>query len=153
MVVKGESNHKGNEPLQLKQQSSSPGRTFGKGITLCPVCASEEQTAIRNIFDDRYGCPDMFTLASCNSCGHLMTSPALAEEELGQLYSSYYPRKHIHTADLLDMASTVAGPWARLLRWWWGTNNQGQYRASPGEVVLDVGCGSGLSLLEAKERL
>lgn len=79
-----------------------------------------------------------------------MTSPALAEEELGGLYSTYYPRKHVKTTDLLASASEVAGPWARLKRWWGGTSNQGQYTVSTGQVMLDVGCGSGLSLLEAQ---
>jgi len=141
--------HQGNEALQPAHSTTS-SRTFGKGVTLCPVCASTEHTSIRSVFDDRYGCPDMFSLVSCNVCGHLMTSPALVEEELGGLYSTYYPRKHVNTADLVASAFEVAGPWARLQRWWGGTNNQGQYTVSPGQVMLDVGCGSGLSLLEAQ---
>lgn len=132
------------------EHSTTSSRTFGKGATLCPVCASTEHTSIRPVFDDRYGCPDMFSLVRCNVCGHLMTSPALAEEELGGLYSTYYPRKHVNTADLVASASEVACPWARLQRWWGGTNNQGQYTVSPGQTMLDVGCGSGLSLLEAQ---
>lgn len=79
-----------------------------------------------------------------------MTSPTLREDELGSLYSTYYPRKHVVTADLIATAKSVAGPWARLSRWWEGTNNQGQYTVSRDQVMLDVGCGSGLSLLEAQ---
>ncbi len=79
-----------------------------------------------------------------------MTSPALVEDELGSLYSTYYPRKHVVTADLVAAVKGVAGSWARLQRWWGGTNNQGQYTVSRGQVMLDVGCGSGLSLLEAQ---
>ncbi len=125
-------------------------RAFGQNAAVCPVCGSTEHTSIRPVFDDRYGCPDMFSLVRCNVCGHLMTSPALAEEELGGLYSTYYPRKHVNTAELVAAASEVAGSWARLRRWWNGTNNQGQYTVSPGWVMLDIGCGSGLSLLEAQ---
>lgn len=130
--------------------STTTGRTYGRGSTVCPVCAGTVHTSIRPVFDDRYGCPDMFSLVRCDVCGHLMTSPALAEEELASLYSTYYPRKHVNTADLVATASDVAGPWARLQRWWGGTNNQGQYTVSLGQVMLDVGCGSGLSLLEAQ---
>lgn len=79
-----------------------------------------------------------------------MTSPALMDDELGGLYSTYYPRKHVVTADLVAVAKEVADPWAWLHRWWCGTNNQGQYTVSSGQVMLDVGCGSGLSLLEAQ---
>lgn len=80
-----------------------------------------------------------------------MTSPALKEDELGSLYSTYYPRKHVVTADLVAVAKEVPGLSARLYRWWGGTNNQGQYMVSRGQVMLDVGCGSGLSLLEAEQ--
>lgn len=132
------------------QHTTTINRSFGHGIASCPVCASAEHTSIRPVFDDRYGCPDMFSLVRCNVCGHLMTSPALTEEELAGLYSTYYPRRHVNTHDLLASASEVTGLWARVRRWWGGTNNQGQYTVSSGQIMLDVGCGSGLSLLEAK---
>ena len=38
---------------------------------------------------------------------------------------------------------------SRVRRWWSGTDNQGQYFVMPGQILLDIGCGSGLSLLEA----
>jgi SAM-dependent methyltransferase len=79
-----------------------------------------------------------------------MTSPSLLEEELPALYSMYYPRKDVDTRELLKTASRVAGVAARLRRWWEGTNCQGQYSVRPGQSMLDVGCGTGLSLLEAR---
>ena len=124
---------------------------YKKCDLICPVCNSKEQIPTSNIFDDRYGCPEMFNLMCCVNCGHMMTSPAVQEEQLGALYSTYYPRKHVVTSDLLHTASTAALRSTKLKRWWSGTNNQGQYRVSCGQVMLDVGCGSGLSLLEAKE--
>lgn len=132
------------------EKTTNVNRTFGKGLTCCPVCTGTETTSIRPAFDDRYGCPDLFSLVRCNACGHIMTSPALKEDELGSLYSTYYPRKQVVTADLVAAAKEVPGLWARLYRWWGGTNNQGQYTVSRGQVMLDVGCGSGLSLLEAQ---
>jgi 2-polyprenyl-3-methyl-5-hydroxy-6-metoxy-1,4-benzoquinol methylase len=100
------------------------------------------------VFDDRYGCPDLFELVRCKACGHVMTSPSLAEEELASLYSTYYPRKQTDTAELAAAASKVGGAAARLQRWLAGTDNQGQYSVRPGQIMLDVGCGNGLSLLE-----
>ncbi len=133
------------------EKNTKLNRTFGKGLTCCAVCNSIEATTVRPVFDDRYGCPDTFSLVRCNACGHIMTSPALQEDELGRLYSTYYPRKNVVTADLVAVAKEVTEPWARLFRWWGGVNNQGQYTVSRGQVMLDVGCGSGLSLLEAQE--
>lgn len=133
------------------EQATNFNRTFGKGLSCCPVCTGTETTSIRPVFDDRYGCPDIFSLVRCNTCGHVMTSPSLQENELGGLYSTFYPRKHVVTTDLVASAAGVADSWARLHRWWGGTNNQGQYMVSRGQVMLDVGCGSGLSILEAQK--
>jgi SAM-dependent methyltransferase len=99
--------------------------------------------------DDRYGCPDSFALVRCKGCGHTMTSPSLTEAELPALYSRYYPRKQTDTSALLNDAAMVGSTRARLSRWLSGSDNQGQYRVRPGQFMLDVGCGSGLSLLEA----
>ena len=79
-----------------------------------------------------------------------MTSPTLEERELAQLYSTYYPRKSVNTVDLVSSAKRSVGLVARVNRWWSGTDNQGQYSVSSGQSILDVGCGSGLSLLEAQ---
>jgi SAM-dependent methyltransferase len=66
------------------------------------------------------------------------------------LYGTYYPRKNISPGDVVCEAAKVQHLFSGLIRWWDGTNNQGQYCARAGEVLLDVGCGSGTSLLEAK---
>lgn len=116
----------------------------------CPVCLGKSNTRIREIFDDRYGQPDIFNLVRCTQCGHLMTAPRLDESQLGDLYGTYYPRKHININDLKNEAALSIRPMARWRRWWSGTDNQGQYTVRPGELMLDIGCGSGLSLLEAK---
>jgi SAM-dependent methyltransferase len=79
-----------------------------------------------------------------------MTSRRLRESDLGALYSTYYPRKQVNVEGLKREAAHSVRPWARLLRWWAGTDNQGQYAVRPGELMLDIGCGSGLSLLEAR---
>jgi 2-polyprenyl-3-methyl-5-hydroxy-6-metoxy-1,4-benzoquinol methylase len=115
----------------------------------CPVCGWQRVTSIRPAFDDRYGQPDHFTLVRCDQCGHCMTSPRLGESDLGRLYSTYYPRKHVNVEDLRREAKRSVTRFAPLRRWWLGTDNQGQYAVRPGEVMLDIGCGSGLSLLEA----
>lgn len=116
----------------------------------CPVCDGHHTSECRPIFDDRYGQPDPFSLVRCVQCGHQMTSPRLAEADLGDLYSAYYPRKHVDVGAIRQEAARVSEPFAKLRRWWTGTDNQGQYLVRSGELMLDIGCGSGLSLLEAK---
>jgi len=119
-------------------------------IPACPVCGGQKATASRTAFDDRYGQPDLFTLVRCDQCGHCMTSPRLGESDLGTLYGTYYPRKHVNVEDLRREARRAVTRLAPLRRWWMGTDNQGQYSVRPGELMLDIGCGSGLSLLEAQ---
>lgn len=116
----------------------------------CPVCTEIGAAVLRRAYDDRYGQPDLFNLVRCTHCGHVMTSPRLRESDLGGLYSTYYPRKYVNVEDLKREAMRSVAPWARLRRWWAGTDNQGQYAVRPGELMLDIGCGSGLSLLEAR---
>lgn len=116
----------------------------------CPVCEGTAFFPGAEIFDDRYGEPNRYQLARCAGCGHVATAPRLRESDLPGLYGKYYPRKSISADDVALEAGKAKRAFAGLVRWWNGTDNQGQYSVRPGEVMLDVGCGSGTSLLEAK---
>lgn len=118
---------------------------------LCPVCSGRDFSEVSSVFDDRYGNPEQFVLVRCLQCDHLMTSPQLRESDLPALYGTYYPRKSISSASVAKQAIGVASWWSRLLRWLAGTDNQGQYGVRAGERMLDIGSGSGLSLLEAQK--
>ena len=116
----------------------------------CPVCSNSDSSMLRHAYDDRYGQPDNFSLVACINCGHIMTAPRLCDSDLAGLYSTYYPRKKINVMDLKFEANRSTISFARLRRWWSGTDNQGQYAVKPRELMLDIGCGSCLSLLEAR---
>lgn len=115
----------------------------------CPVCEGTEFTSNAKIFDDRYGEPNSYELIQCRTCAHLSTAPRLREIDLPSLYSTYYPRKNASVFNIQNEAKKILHPYAALLRWWNGIDNQGQYLVRPGEHMLDIGCGSGTSLLEA----
>jgi 2-polyprenyl-3-methyl-5-hydroxy-6-metoxy-1,4-benzoquinol methylase len=116
----------------------------------CPVCESATFLPRTEIFDDRYGEPNRYQLASCAACGHVATAPRLRESDLPGLYGTYYSRKKISADYVAHEAAKAKRGFAGLVRWWSGTDNQGQYSVRAGETMLDVGCGSGTSLLEAK---
>jgi SAM-dependent methyltransferase len=109
------------------------------------------KTFIDRISDDRYGCPGIYSVEECVSCGHMTTTPPLTEADLPGLYSTYYPRREVDFTSLEHEAGLVKKPMARFRRWLAGTDNQGHYMARPGEKVLDIGCGSCLSLLEMRQ--
>ena len=117
----------------------------------CLVCGGHEISLWREVFDDRYGHPDLFKLMRCQDCGHLMTMPMPDEDELANLYGTYYPRKNITSAQITTQAEKVGVAFSKIRRWWMGDDNHGQYHMQSGERMLDIGCGSGLSLLEAKQ--
>jgi SAM-dependent methyltransferase len=116
----------------------------------CPVCGGGEATPFQKIYDDRFGHPGLFELVRCNDCGHLMTRPSLQESDLAKLYGTYYPRGNITPDQVALEAEKINFTFGKLRRWWMGVDNQGQYSVNAGEKLLDVGCGSGLSLLQAQ---
>jgi SAM-dependent methyltransferase len=122
----------------------------GASHPTCIACGSAMRTLIGEISDDRYGCPGVFAIEECVSCGHMTTTPPLTEADLPALYSSYYPRREIDFASLEQEAALVVKRYSRLRRWFSGTDNQGHYMAQGTEKVLDIGCGSCLSLLEMR---
>jgi SAM-dependent methyltransferase len=116
----------------------------------CIICAGEKFSPIRKLFDDRYGFPIEYDLMRCNQCGHLSTFPLLLDSDLSDLYENFYPRKKISSKDIAREAENIRSPFGSLYKWLMGTNNEGQYSVKPEDVLLDIGCGAGKSLCEAR---
>lgn len=120
-------------------------------VPRCIVCDSEMAAHRFGMFDDRYGYPGFFTLCRCPQCGQFQTDPLLEDAELPSLYATYYPRRQIDIGAIVRQVSEPGSKAEKRRRWLCGTDNQGQYAARLGMVVLDYGCGSGQSLLELEK--
>jgi len=59
----------------------------------CLMCGGSMRVILREMFDDRYGHPGLFDVAECASCGFMSTEPRLSDQDLPELYSTYYPRR------------------------------------------------------------
>ncbi len=116
----------------------------------CPVCNNTNFDTFRDVFDDRYGEPNIYNLAKCTGCNHLSTFPRIKEKDLGKLYSNFYPRNDIKYEEVLKKTKRNFNLLNKFLDWFNGTNNQGHFYAKRGEMVLDVGCGDCSSLIEIK---
>src|SRR5579883_868508 len=119
-------------------------------VTTCIACGGDNRVYIDKIWDDRYGSPGKFSILKCSSCGQMVTSPLLSEQDLPALYSQYYPRANADLAAIEHEANLVLAPDAARTRHRIGTDNQGHYFVKPGQTVLDIGCGSCISLLEIR---
>ncbi|WP_298258693.1 class I SAM-dependent methyltransferase [Bradyrhizobium sp.] len=119
-------------------------------LATCIACEGENQTYIDEIWDDRYGSPGKFSILKCSTCGQMVTSPMLSEQDLPALYSRYYPRGNADVAAIEREAELVLAPDAAKARHRNGTDNQGHYFVRPAQKVLDIGCGSCISLLEIR---
>jgi 2-polyprenyl-3-methyl-5-hydroxy-6-metoxy-1,4-benzoquinol methylase len=95
--------------------------------------------------------PVEFTIVACSSCGHVRVDPRIADERLDELYDEAYYRGEgfdatidysappteatiAENADIIDSIAEAAGGSISGLRW------------------LDVGCGTGTLLEQARER-
>ena len=118
--------------------------------TTCIACGGPNQLYIKEIWDDRYGSPGTFSIQKCVRCDQMVTSPMLAESDLPALYSRYYPRREVDLDAIRKEADLVLQEGAAARRSREGTDNQGHYLVKPGQRVLDIGCGSCVSLLEVR---
>ncbi len=114
---------------------------------LCPVCHAPTRERFRGLYDDRYGYPELFTLRECGSCGHLHVPAHFQAEDLGKLYTDYYPRGNFDIESFAPevekrgFSSWLNGDFASAFRW-----------VARNVRVLDIGCGVGQTLAYHRNR-
>lgn len=110
----------------------------------CPICHSDDVVLrFSNMFDDRFGCPDTVDVFTCSTCGHSFISPMKPDDQLGELYSTYYGRE---SAPVVQQPSNVRSALLRET-----TMAQKVVGDANGRTLLDVGCGAGEFLLQSKD--
>ena len=116
----------------------------------CPICDNFIFKKLINLYDDRYGEPNFYSIIECTQCRHYCTFPRINNNQLSALYGNFYPRKNINLESIVKEAKKETSKFSGFFRWLKGTNNQGQFYAKKDDLFLDIGCGSGASLIEAE---
>ena len=107
----------------------------------CPVCGGATHARFQQLYDDRYGYPDAFDLLECEACGHLHLPARFTPEQLGGLYTTYYPRGNFDL-DSFTPETEKAG-----FASWLNGDRASAFRWVPRNVrILDIGCGLGQTL-------
>lgn len=107
----------------------------------CPVCGGQTDVRLRGQYDDRFAYPGLFDLRRCKRCGHAFIDATFSDEELGRLYTDWYPRGANRYEDLAPYVP-VKG-----FKAWLDGEGYSAYRWVPPNVsVLDIGCAYGHTL-------
>ena len=102
---------------------------------------------LKNVYDDRYGYPGLFSLCQCNACTHIFLDAEFSDSKLTELYSKYYPRS------TFDIANYRPHQERRGFRAWLDGARASAFRWIPKNCrVLDIGCGFGETLGYHKAR-
>lgn len=119
-------------------------------ISHCIVCGGEGEENLR--IQDHMVSQETFTLQECGSCGFVWTSPRPNQSAIGRYYDS--PAYLSHDSEQKSFFAFVY----RLLRWYAAKRKVKTVEAATmsagqkGSAWLDVGCGVGVFLNEAKSQ-
>jgi len=114
----------------------------------CPICdVPNPEPILKNMYDDRFGCPDLVTILRCNNYQHCFANPPLDEGSIGPLYENFYGQS---PETRLGLHSSLG---SRTKRWIMGENKLGQFEVRPKNSLklLDVGSGDCQNLWDARE--
>lgn len=113
----------------------------------CAICDGILRLTQKDLFDDRYGAPGLYSIYECKKCGFGRTEPVLSKEKIGEFYKKYYPLSKYDASAIKSNAKV----WNKFLAWLLGINNTTHWLVKPNSSVLDIGSGSGQSLLEIEK--
>lgn len=112
----------------------------------CVICGGKLKKNHSDLFDDRYGAPGTYSIYSCKKCCFAMTCQSLSKNKIGKFYEKYYPLSKYNAKSVKSNAKV----WNKFLAWLMGVDNTTHWKIRLNSKVLDIGSGSGQSLLEIK---
>lgn len=113
-------------------------------MSKCLLCNSVSKVLYEKLFDDRFGAPRKYGVLVCQQCGFGETFPKLVKSQLPQFYAKYYPLHSVQPEEVVRSVSKRG----KFINWLMGNNNIAHQYIRPKSKVLDIGCASGVSLLE-----
>lgn len=107
----------------------------------CPICNSNKNQLLYELYDDRYGYTDLFCIYQCQNCSHKYLNHNFTAQELKELYTNYYPRSSYNVEDYKpnDFKNNF-------ISWFNGVRRSAFTYVPKNVKVLDIGCGFGESL-------
>lgn len=112
----------------------------------CMICGDKTSLFLTELYDDRYGAPGKYSIYKCLNCGFGRLYPLLNKKIISKFYSKYYPLGYETVKSVMSSAKRSN----KFLNWLNGTRHIAHYYVTVDSDVLDVGSGSGVSLLEIK---
>ena len=122
-----------------------------RGDLRCRICGSSTHPFYSGLYDDRHGFVGEFDVVRCDRCKSCQIEPPLSPEKLPEVYTNHYPRKTIDSKSIVSSAKYDGTFFQRLKATLLGNSANAHYHARSGMRALDVGCGTGTSLIEWKK--
>lgn len=113
----------------------------------CKICGGKTHLYLKDLYDDRYGAPGLHAVYRCGSCGYGITYPGIKKNQIGKFYARYYPLASYSALDIKNLAKIPS----KFARWVKGLNHTCHWYIRKNKKVLDIGSGSGVSLLEIRK--
>jgi 2-polyprenyl-3-methyl-5-hydroxy-6-metoxy-1,4-benzoquinol methylase len=114
---------------------------------ICNICESDRVYTRYELYDDRYGHPDTFTVIFCYECNHSFIKFKKKLPDQSKLYSDYYPRSKLNIKNHQPYETTKG------FTSWLNGDKSHAYEWVPENIkILDIGCGYGESLAYHQER-
>lgn len=114
----------------------------------CKICQKKTKLLYKGIYDNRHGYPGKFNVYECKNCGFTQTKPQLTFRQLSEVYTKYYPKRDADIKGVIKATKNMPSKKEIKEK---GLATSCHFQTKKGQKVLDVGCGTCLSLLQIKK--